>query len=414
MPHSSSVQTAAVPFLLLRELLVIPPLRLRMLQQFDQLYAQFKEAGVDNEATFGGYRLVYINVPEEDRPRRKRTHDIELYLPGETTNPLRSVKAARAHLSGTVGTPMSATEAPGAAVAMEAGADAPSLAMDEDGDEAGSAGELERPNVAVEALLAIDRARGDGCKRRLMDGNLLYVHVTEEGVEWMLHIMQREGVRVIRDLKTLGEFYGVTGDVRKAAALREEFCARPGVRGGRPDSPSLAFLVRSQPQPPQPHVPTTHPNRAGVRPAGPSYRIPRSSNSRGEVQAVHLQAEGRPAALWAPHLPPLRRRVALCRTVQLRQVPHVPHRLRRQRAGHAGVGEGGAGTAPHRAKPRVRRDVRRPRILPSSRARGRAVAAAEAQRAGVSVWRACKERENSAKKHWKRVGCGAGSVSMLV
>mmetsp|Transcript_46225 Transcript_46225/g.136538 ORF Transcript_46225/g.136538 Transcript_46225/m.136538 type:complete len:228 (+) Transcript_46225:273-956(+) len=215
MPHSSSVQTAAVPFLLLRELLVIPPLRLRMLQQFDQLYAQFKEAGVDNEATFGGYRLVYINVPEEDRPRRKRTHDIELYLPGETTNPLRSVKAARAHLSGTVGTPMSATEAPGAAVAMEAGADAPSLAMDEDGDEAGSAGELERPNVAVEALLAIDRARGDGCKRRLMDGNLLYVHVTEEGVEWMLHIMQREGVRVIRDLKTLGEFYGVTGDVRK-------------------------------------------------------------------------------------------------------------------------------------------------------------------------------------------------------
>mmetsp|Transcript_11883 Transcript_11883/g.31219 ORF Transcript_11883/g.31219 Transcript_11883/m.31219 type:complete len:212 (-) Transcript_11883:95-730(-) len=152
----------------------------------------------------------------------------------------------------------------------------------------------------------------------------------------------------------------------------------------------------------------------GVRPAGPSYRIPRSSNSRGEVQAVHLQAEGRPAALWAPHLPPLRRRVALCRTVQLRQVPHVPHRLRRQRAGHAGVGEGGAGTAPHRAKPRVRRDVRRPRILPSSRARGRAVAAAEAQRAGVSVWRACKERENSAKKHWKRVGCGAGSVSMLV
>jgi hypothetical protein len=43
-----------------------------MLQQFDQLYAQFKEAGVDNEATFGGYRLVYINVPEEDRPRRKR------------------------------------------------------------------------------------------------------------------------------------------------------------------------------------------------------------------------------------------------------------------------------------------------------------------------------------------------------
>jgi len=243
-----------------------------MLQQFDQLYAQFKEAGVDNEATFGGYRLVYINVPEEDRPRRKRccpkpppgrqpvtvvcvcacgsTHDIELYLPGETTNPLRSVKAARAHLSGTVGTPMSATEAPGAAVAMEAGADAPSLAMDEDGDEAGSAGELERPNVAVEALLAIDRARGDGCKRRLMDGNLLYVHVTEEGVEWMLHIMQREGVRVIRDLKTLGEFYGVTGDVRKAAALREEFCARPGVRGGRPDSPSLAFLEFDQPAPP--------------------------------------------------------------------------------------------------------------------------------------------------------------------
>jgi len=70
-----------------------------MLQQFDQLYAQFKEAGVDNEATFGGYRLVYINVPEEDRPRRKRTHDIELYLPGETANPMRRVKVARAHIS---------------------------------------------------------------------------------------------------------------------------------------------------------------------------------------------------------------------------------------------------------------------------------------------------------------------------
>jgi len=339
------------------------------------------------------------------------THDIELYLPGETANPLRSVKAARAHLSGTVGAMETDPPEPpleqrvsaetAESEEFEDGSAAPGAAMDQQSSEGAAAPETaelsgtERPNVAVEALLAIDRARG--CERRLMDGNLLCVHVTEEGVEWMLHIFQREGVRVIRDLETLGEFYGVTGDVRKAAALREEFCARPGVRGGRPDSPSLAFLVRSQPQPPQPHVPTA-PNRAGVRPAGPSYRSLRSSNSRGEVPAVHLQAEGRPAALWAPHLPPLRRRVALCRTVQLRQVPHVPHRLRRQRAGHAGVGEGGAGTAPHRAQPRVRRDVRRPRILPSSRARRSAAAAAEAQRAGVSMWRACKERENSAKK----------------
>lgn len=236
-----------------------------MLQQFDKLYAQFKEAGVDNEATFGGYRLVYINVPEEDRPRRKRTHDIELYLPGETANPLRSVKAARAHFSA-VGVMEADPPEPlleqlvsaetAESEEFEDGSAAPGAAMDQQSSEGAAAPETaelsgtERPNVAVEALLAIDSARGDGCERRLTDGNLLCVHVTEEGVEWKLYIMQREGVRVIRDLKTLGEFYGVTGDVRKAAALREEFCARPGVEGGRPDSPSLAFLEFDQPAPP--------------------------------------------------------------------------------------------------------------------------------------------------------------------